>query len=117
MHEFYLIPLWADGRGRDGPGAVLLIDEFPCVVGRHAGCDRRVHSPLISRPHCRFSARDGRAWVEDLGSLNGTLLNGEPVHEPRPLTEGDRLDLADLPFLCLSRLPDEADKVFSAAGP
>jgi hypothetical protein len=52
--------------------------------------------------------RDGRAWVQDLGSLNGTFLNREPVHEPRALAEGDRLDLDGLPFFCLSRLPDEA---------
>jgi predicted component of type VI protein secretion system len=108
MREFYLIPLWANARGGDDPDAVLAIDRFPCVVGRHSGCDRRVHSPRVSRRHCLFSLRDGRAWVEDLGSLNGTFLNREPVHEPRPLAEGDRLDLGCLPFFCLSRLPDEA---------
>jgi hypothetical protein len=59
---------------------------------------------------------DGRAWVKDLGSRNGTCLNGKPLTKARPLAEGDRLDLAGLPFLCLSRLPDEAGEVFSLVG-
>jgi hypothetical protein len=100
--------LWANARGGDDPDTFLAIDRFPCVLGRHPGCDRRLHSPRVSRRHCLFSLRDGRAWVEDLGSLNGTFLNREPIHEPRPLAEGDRLDLDGLPFFCLSRLPEEA---------
>jgi len=119
MHEFYLIPLWMNGRGGED-AEIIAVDQFPCVVGRHHGCDRRIHSPLVSRRHCRFSLRDDRVWVEDLGSLNGTFLNGKPVRGPRPLAEGDRLDLAGLPCLCLSRLPDEAaaeavDEAFSVA--
>jgi CheY-like chemotaxis protein len=37
-------------------------------------------------------------WVEDLGSRNGTRLNGEPVAGARPLADGDRLELARLAF-------------------
>jgi predicted component of type VI protein secretion system len=121
MQAFYLVPLGADGRGGDDPDAVVAIDCFPCVVGRHSSCDRRLPDQTISRRHCRFWLSGGRVWVGDLGSRNGTLLNGQPVHGPRPLAEGDRLDLAGLPFLCLSRLPDEAaaaevDEAFLVAG-
>jgi pSer/pThr/pTyr-binding forkhead associated (FHA) protein len=121
MHEFYLIPLWANARGGDDPDAALAIDQFPCVVGRHPGCDRRVHHPWVSRRHRAFWLRDHRAWVTDLGSSNGTRLNGKPLAEARPLAEGDRLDLAGLRFRCLSRLSheaavEEADEVFTAAG-
>jgi predicted component of type VI protein secretion system len=107
MRHFYLIPLWAGGRGCEDPD-IVAIDQSPCVVGRHSACDRRIHSPLVSRRHCLFSLREGQVWVEDLGSSNGTRLNGKPLAEARPLAEGDRLDLAGLPFLCLSRPPDEA---------
>jgi pSer/pThr/pTyr-binding forkhead associated (FHA) protein len=93
----------ADAQRSDDPDTVLAIDQFPCVVGRHPGCDRRVHNPVVSRRHCAFWLRDGRAWVQDLGSSNGTRLNGKPLTEARPLAEGDRLDLAGLTFLCLSR--------------
>jgi pSer/pThr/pTyr-binding forkhead associated (FHA) protein len=37
-------------------------------------------------------------WAEDLGSRNGTSVNGERLEGARPLADGDRLDLADCPF-------------------
>jgi hypothetical protein len=119
MREVYLIPLWPDASGCED--AVVAIDRLPCVLGRHPDCDRRVNSLLVSRRHCVFLLLDGRAWVKDLGSRNGTRLNGKPLTKARPLAEGDRLDLAGLPFLCLSRLPDEAaaregDEVYALAG-
>jgi predicted component of type VI protein secretion system len=122
MHEFYLIPLWANGAGFEDPATAVAINQFPCLVGRSHSCHRRLHSPLVSRRHCLFSLREGRVWVEDLGSRNGTALNGKSVSGPLPLDEGDRLDLAGLPFLCLSPLPDEAgaeevDPDLSLAGP
>jgi hypothetical protein len=112
MRQFCLVPLRTSAWGSDDPDAVIAVDPLPCVVGRHAGCNRRIPNPVVSRRHCLFTWRDGRVWVEDLGSRNGTFLNGDPVHGPRPLADGDRLDIADLPFLCLSRFPDEAGEVF-----
>jgi CheY-like chemotaxis protein len=49
---------------------------------------------MISRRHCAISVRDGRVWVEDLGSRNGTRLNGAPVQAPCPLGDGDQLEVA-----------------------
>jgi CheY-like chemotaxis protein len=82
----------------DEDQAPITITRFPFVVGRHPDCDHRIDDPTISRRHCAFSLRDRRVWVEDLGSRNGTRLNGEPLTEPRPLGDGDRLDLHYLPF-------------------
>jgi pSer/pThr/pTyr-binding forkhead associated (FHA) protein len=112
MREFYLVPVQADTPRPDYPCTVIAVDHFPCVVGRHHTCDRRISDPRVSRRHCAFWLRDGRVGVTDLGSSNGTWLNGKPVTEPSPLTEGDRLDIADLPFLCVSRPTDEAGEVF-----
>ena len=82
----------------DEDQAPITITRFPFVVGRHPDCDHRIDDPTISRRHCAFSLRGRRVWVEDLGSRNGTRLNGEPLTEPRPLGDGDRLDLYYLPF-------------------
>src|SRR5262245_33725020 len=117
MHQFYLVPLRTGAWSLDHPDAVIAVDQLPCVVGRHPDCDRRIHHPVVSRRHCAFWLRDGRAWVEDLGSSNGTRLNGEPLTKASPLAEGDRLDIAGLPFHCLSWLPDGVGEVFSVAGP
>ena len=63
MHEFYLVPVQADTPSTDYSDTVLAIDHSPCVVGRHPGCDRRVHHPRVSRRHCAFWLRDGRACL------------------------------------------------------
>jgi hypothetical protein len=96
--EVYLWAVGPPGSGFKFLHQVLALRAFPCVVGRHRECDHRLTCHFVSRRHCAFSVRDGRVWVEDLGSSHGTYLNGEPVEEPRPLNDGDRLDLACLPF-------------------
>ena len=62
------------------------------LLGRTPGCDARIDSVLASRRHARVSKR-GSAWtVEDLGSTNGTWLNGRLVRRAR-LLPGDELAL------------------------
>lgn len=71
--------------------AVVRPTRFPCLIGRGSDCDLRLFDPALSRHHCRLVWRDGRLLVEDLGSHNGTLVNGQKVTEPRVLAEGDSL--------------------------
>jgi pSer/pThr/pTyr-binding forkhead associated (FHA) protein len=59
-----------------------------CTVGRGTDCDFMIEDPNASRRHFRVS-RDGEAYVlEDLGSRNGTHLNGARVQR-QPLADGD----------------------------
>jgi membrane-bound lytic murein transglycosylase D len=53
----------------------------PFTVGRGAECDLRIETGEVSRTHAEFLPRDGGWWVRDLGSTNGTWLNGERVEE------------------------------------
>lgn len=63
------------------------------VVGRTPDNDLSIDHPLISRRHARIE-RTGSHWiVTDLGSTNGTYINGRRVTEPSPLTVGDVVDL------------------------
>jgi CheY-like chemotaxis protein len=97
MFHVQLVPLGPNYSDGDDPGPIP-VTHFPFVVGRNPDSDHRINDPMISRRHCAISVRDGRVWVEDLGSRNGTRLNGEPLTEARPLGDGDRLDLYYLPF-------------------
>jgi pSer/pThr/pTyr-binding forkhead associated (FHA) protein len=74
----------------------IVIDKLPCVLGRGPDCDRHIDKDTASRRHCAFTFRDGRVWVEDLGSRNGTFLNGVRLRRARPLLAGDRLTLGGL---------------------
>ena len=60
------------------------------VVGRDAGCDFTVPSNSVSRRHARLEVREGRLMVTDLGSANGTFVNGERVRE-RVVGVGDEV--------------------------
>ena len=62
------------GRGTEGPGGL--------------GGD-----PELSRRHARLTCRSGRLLIEDLGSTNGTRVNGRRIDGPTPLSAGDRVEL------------------------
>src|SRR5262245_39157638 len=94
---------------RHRPGAVMVISESATqagrtaavgpqgsVVGRDVSCDLVLASERVSRRHALVRVRDGEYVIEDLGSTNGTRVNGEPVTYPRVLRDGDGLAFADV---------------------
>ncbi|MBF5043621.1 FHA domain-containing protein [Aggregicoccus sp. 17bor-14] len=87
-------------EGQDA-GRELHFDQDEVLLGRADTCDVVLHDAGVSRRHCRIAREPGAGhWsVEDLGSANGTLLNGEPVQGRRALTAGDELALGDAAFL------------------
>lgn len=64
----------------------------PLDVGRDQGMPIALTDDTqVSRRHARISPQNGVAVVEDLGSTNGTFVNDQPIHSPRPLSPGDRI--------------------------
>ena len=61
------------------------------VIGRDVNCALRFNDPSISRRHLRFIRRQNEVFVEDLGSSNGTLLNGRAVAAPLRIADGDEI--------------------------
>lgn len=62
------------------------------VVGRSTRCDIPVAAPRASRRHCRVVPQGAGHGVEDLGSTNGTTVNGAPFPAIQALTDGDVID-------------------------
>ena len=91
--------------GRDGAGRPVRLVfgdtelsqvYLGIVIGRHpALCDRVIDDPSVSRRHMRIGMAEGKPYVEDLNSLNGTLLDGAevPQFEPVPFAAGQELTL------------------------
>lgn len=77
----------------EGPGAGQQVSlDRPLVVGRQDDADVVLADGQVSRHHARVSpATDGSAVVEDLGSANGTFVNGNELHGPARLDPGDEL--------------------------
>ena len=72
-------------------------EEF--LIGRGTDCDLRLRMHEVSRHHCIIHVRPGDVSVLDLGSSNGTYLNGQRVRSQATLHTGDELRLGDAVFL------------------
>jgi pSer/pThr/pTyr-binding forkhead associated (FHA) protein len=99
-------------RGQD----LVLENGTDCVLGRSTDCSLCIADPLalVSRRHCRIKVAAPLVRIQDLGSLNGTYVNGEKIgqrgkkqafEEPRqaetteyPLWQGDTLQLGSTVF-------------------
>jgi pSer/pThr/pTyr-binding forkhead associated (FHA) protein len=61
-----------------------------CVLGRSRVCTLRLPGDAtVSRQHCLIEVEANGAWIQDLGSLNGTLVNGEKIGQREPVRSGD----------------------------
>lgn len=70
----------------------IAIPATGLTIGRDPANDVRLVGERVSRRHARVSASETQWWLEDLGSSNGTRLNGEPLFEiARPLVSGDTI--------------------------
>ncbi|MBA3710299.1 MAG: protein kinase, partial [Planctomycetes bacterium] len=75
------------------------------ILGRQSACDVQIHDTMSSRAHCQVR-RDGKLFsLVDLGSRNGTLLNGKKVSE-RQLSFGDRIAVGHAEYLFVKEAGD-----------
>src|ERR1700716_2240135 len=89
-------------------GMSILVQE-ELVIGRHAeGPGRLADDEEISRLHARVMLEDGRCMVEDLGSTNGTFVNGLRISGPQTLAVGDTVELGQT-TLVIRELPNVAE--------
>lgn len=70
----------------------------PFVLGRALESDIAVVSPHVSRQHARFEVVDDQLYVEDLGSSNGTVVNGRTIDGRQPLRHEDEIRFHDIIF-------------------
>jgi hypothetical protein len=88
------------------PQLLSLFSEWPNlalaeplnVIGREEGCEVRIESSRVSRRHCCIALLPDVAVVRDLGSTNGTTVNGQPVQALALLHHGDELGIAHLRY-------------------
>jgi hypothetical protein len=80
------------------PGGVVLPVADGTVIGRGAVCDVAVLHASVSVLHARISRYGGRWWVLDLGSRNGTFVDGLPARPRAALEPGARVELGDVTF-------------------
>ncbi len=82
---------------RNGPlaGCAYLLHQDATTLGRSAENDVSIPDGTISRHHARLSFKKGHWLLEDLGSSNGSFVNGQRVTSPKTLNHGDEVRLGD----------------------
>lgn len=84
---------------RDGPreqaGRRFPLDQVPAVIGRDADVDIALPSKLVSRRHARISCHEGQYFIEDLGSRNGVIVNGQRIAGITAVSERDKIRIVD----------------------
>tara|TARA_R110002072_G_scaffold34228_1_gene102667 strand:+ start:234 stop:596 length:363 start_codon:yes stop_codon:yes gene_type:complete len=88
-----------------------LLNEGPTLVGRDPACDVQVLTAEASRRHCLIVVEDtGEVTISDLGSANGTHVNGWRIHGTLEIASGDVITVAGVRFLCrVHEVPSEAE--------
>lgn len=79
-------------------GQVIPLNRRKFLIGREQDCQLRPNSEMVSRHHCVFSVDDFSVRLRDLGSTNGTLVNGERIRRETVLASGDRILIGNLDF-------------------
>jgi pSer/pThr/pTyr-binding forkhead associated (FHA) protein len=77
----------------------MLLTPPEAIVGRAHGNTVRIPSAEVSRQHCRLRLKDGLVTVEDMGSVNGTFLNGRRVTDAEYVRPGDQLEVGPVKFV------------------
>ena len=75
---------------RFADGSVVELDARPCVIGRSEECQVHLDDPNVSRRHARIRLVEGSFVLSDLGSTNGTIVNGRTADD-HVLESGDEL--------------------------
>src|SRR5688572_26495016 len=104
-------------RGGASGERISLDPASPSTIGRSRESGVVLSDASVSRQHARVSFRDGAWWVEDLGSKNGTKLNGQRVEGSSRLSAGDTLQLGNFQVIFSATGSQVTARVADVAGP
>ena len=98
------------------PGAAFDLTKEVTLMGRDVTNDISLGDPEVSRQHARLTRTPGGYVIEDLGSTNGSFVNGERLVAPRVLASGDLLGLGENVTLSFEgATPETAQTVMGGA--
>lgn len=80
----------------DGRQKIAEIDRSPFILGRHSECNLSIADSRLSRKHAKIDRIGDFFVLSDLGSSNGTFINGKRLSEPVTITDGDMISLGGL---------------------
>ncbi|MCC2639142.1 MAG: hypothetical protein K0Q68_2861, partial [Moraxellaceae bacterium] len=106
------VPLWQVKALTGAISGKMFLMDGTKIIGRDPGCDIIINGPHVSRRHAELSIRGGKLWVKDLGSSNGTFVNGKRMEEVA-LKNGDEVKFDAMTFKAVG--PAEEEDSFDEA--
>ncbi len=98
-----VLVMFKDDERRDFP-----LKSKTAIVGRRLDCDLRIPTKDVSRQHCEIQVKGVEVLIKDLGSSNGTFINGKRVAESY-VKPGDRVTVGPVTFI--ARIDGEPAKI------
>ncbi|MDC0274368.1 FHA domain-containing protein, partial [Planctomycetaceae bacterium] len=89
---------------------ILFPPEGTLLIGRDAECHLRLASTDVSRRHCELSITENGVLVKELGSRNGTFIDGFLISETAPLNPGSILKVGNMEFALPGKRPVTAEQ-------
>lgn len=75
---------------------IQIVVHGPVIIGRSPGSDIVIGASYVSGRHAKFSLMGQNLFIEDLGSTNGTAVNGTLISEPTALKNNDVVNVGDV---------------------
>jgi diguanylate cyclase (GGDEF)-like protein len=97
--------------GGGSVGEMFALRQPEVIIGRARDSHVRFDDEGVSRRHARVTCDAGDVHIEDLGSANGTFVNGDPVYVRRALADGDKITLGPITILKFT-YSDDLDETF-----
>jgi anti-anti-sigma regulatory factor len=92
-----LTGVWLDVHVGGSKGRQVAVGGLRFTIGRDRSCQLRLGSPMVSKMHASIERREGRVFLHDLGSTNGTILNGKLLRgREEEIRHGDRIQIGPI---------------------
>ncbi len=91
------------------PGLIFELEEGFTTLGRTPASNIVVPDQTLSKKHLKFDRKGKKLFLEDLGSINGTRINGRKLRERKQVYDNDKIEIGDVKFIISSNIEMEKD--------
>jgi len=104
-------------RSGPTPGETYPLTTDEILLGRDLANDIPIGQPEVSRRHARFYWDQGNIYIEDLGSTNGTFINGSRISSPQQLRSGDAVTVGENVVLVFEKVALGVEEQYAPISP